>query len=130
MSNKEYIAYKGILFTIEWYFDESGYSQPFEYLMNLPPNMQKKTFHLFKRMADFGKINDKTKFRNEGDQIYAFKPKPERFLSFFFKGNVIIITNAFRKKADKLPQNEKERAIKNKESYYKRVKEGKYYDKK
>lgn len=48
-------------------------------------------------MADFGKINDITKFRNEGDTIFAFKPQPERFLSFFVKDNKIIVTNTFKK---------------------------------
>jgi hypothetical protein len=79
-------------------------------------------------MADFGKINDFTKFRNEGDEIYAFKPKPDRFLCFFFKGNKIIITNAFEKREDKLPKTEKERALQAKESYYKRVLKGEYYE--
>src|SRR4030042_1729418 len=111
MSNKEYVAYKGIIYTIEWYYNEAGYSQPLDYLNNLNPLMQKKVFSLFKRMADFGKINDITKFRNEGDQIYAFKPQPNRFLSFFMKNKKIIITNAFRKKSDKLPINEKLKAL-------------------
>ena len=97
MPIRECIAYKGTCYSIEWYYDESGYSQPFEYLMNLSSDMQKKAFYLFKRMGDIGKINDITKFRNEGDQIYAFKPQPDRFLSFFVKDKVIIITNAFRK---------------------------------
>ena len=90
--------------------------------------MQKKVFYLFKRMGDIGKINDINKFRNEGDQIYAFKPQPDRFLSFFVKDNVII-TNAFRKKSEKLPINEKLKALRSKEDYFKRSNEGKYYEK-
>jgi phage-related protein len=129
MPIKEYIAYKGSCYTIEWYYDESGFSQPFEYLMNLSSDMQKKVFYLFKRMGDIGKINDITKFRNEGDQIYAFKPQPDRFLSFFVKDKVIIISNAFRKKSDKLPINEKLKALRSKEDYLKRSNEGKYYGK-
>ena len=129
MKIKEYIAYEGNKYTIEWYYDKSGYSQPLEYLMNLSADMQKKVFHLFKRMGDIAKINDITKFRNEGDQIYAFKPQPDRFLSFFVKNKVIIITNAFRKKTDKLPINEKLKAIKIKNDYLRRMEESKYYEK-
>lgn len=129
MPAKEYIAYEGSCYTIEWYYDEYGYSQLFEYLMNLSPDMQKKVFYLFNRMGDIGKINDITKFRNEGDQIYAFKPQPDRFLSFFVKDKAIIITNAFRKKSDKLPINVKLKALRNKEDYLKRSNEGKYYEK-
>ena len=79
-------------------------------------------------MGDFGKISDKTKFNYEGDQIYAFKPQPERFLCFFMQEGKIIITNGFRKKQQKLPQGEKERALACKENYQKRIKEGTYYD--
>ncbi len=51
------------------------------------------------------------KFRNEGDQVYAFKPKPYRFLCFFFKGQRVIATNGFYKDQDKLPPNEKKLAL-------------------
>jgi len=128
MIKKDYIAYRGKIYTIEWYYDESGKSQAYEYLLKLDPDMQKKVFYLFKRMGDNGKINDITKFRNEGDKIYAFKPQPERFLSFFISGKTIIVTNAFRKKSDKLPENEKIKAINNRDSYIRRIKEGKYYE--
>ncbi len=128
MSKKDYIAYKGKIYTIEWYYDESGNSQAHDYLFELDPEMQKKVFYLLKRMGDSGKINDIRKFRYEGDKIYAFKPQPERFLSFFVTGKTIIITNAFRKKSDKLPENEKIKALNYKENYIRRVKEGKYYE--
>ena len=82
---------------------------------------------LFKRMGDFGKISDKSKFRNEGDKIFAFKPQPERFLCFFIKGKKIIVTNAFRKKSQKIPARHKERALNCKKSYMGRSKKGEYY---
>ncbi|HPS58581.1 MAG TPA: type II toxin-antitoxin system RelE/ParE family toxin [Spirochaetota bacterium] len=128
MAKKDYIAYRGKIYTIEWYYDESGNSQAYDYLLKLDPDIQKKIFYLFKRMGDNGKINDITKFRNEGDKIYAFKPQPERFLSFFVSGKTIIVTNAFRKKSDKLPENEKIKALNYRESYIRRIKEGKYYE--
>lgn len=53
----------------------------------------------------------------EGDNIYAFKPQPDRYLCFFFTGKKIIVTNAFQKKSDKLPPNEKATAIKKMVSY-------------
>lgn len=70
-----------------------------------------KVLNLFRLMDDHGKIFDKTKFRYEDDGIYAFKPKPERYLCFFFKGKNVV-TNAFVKKTEKLPKEEKEQAIK------------------
>jgi len=78
-------------------------------------------------MGDHSKIFDQTKFRNEEDGIYAFKPQPDRYLCFFVKGKKIIITNAFVKKTDKLPKGEKEQALKAKNSFEDRVEQGDYY---
>lgn len=123
----EYIVIKGSFFTIEWYYDDRGNSQALEYFDSLTEARQDKAFYLFKSMGNTGRIHNEEKFRNEGDQIYAFKPLPDRFLCFFIKGAKIIITNAFEKKTDKLPLREKEKALKNKFDYIDRVKKGLYY---
>ena len=83
---------------------------------------------LFKRIGDFGKISDITKFRNEGEKIFAFKPQPDRFLSFFYVGKKILVTNGFRKKTQKLPKNEKNLALKRMKNYESRVTNGDYYE--
>jgi phage-related protein len=76
-------------------------------------------------MGDLGKIYDITKFRNEGDGIYAFKPQPDRYLSFFTDNKKIIVTNGFKKKTKKLPKNEKELAMKYRQDYFERKTGGK-----
>jgi phage-related protein len=124
----EYIAFEGKKFTIEWYFDIKGKSISLEYLESLDEEEQAKLFELMKLIGNTGIIKNKIKFRNEGDKIYAFKPQPYRFLCFFFEGQKIIVTNGFHKKTDKLPKNEKERALKIKDDYETRVKRGDYYD--
>jgi len=129
MNNKDYIAYIGKFFTIEWYFDENGKSQSFEYYEGLSDLQKRKLLVLFKRIGDFGKIHDKTKFNFEGDSIFAFKPQPDRFLSFFVKDKKIIIANGFHKKTQKLPSIEKEKALKYKNDYLKRTSKGTYYGK-
>lgn len=126
MSN-EYIAYEGQEFTIEWYFNTGGKSQALEYYKALSMEERIKLLRLFKRIGDSGELRDKTKFNFEGDKIYAFKPQPFRFLCFFFDGKKIIVTNAFHKKQQKLPKNEKERALNLKTDYETRVKRGNYY---
>ena len=45
-----------------------------------------------------------------------------------FEGQKIIVTNGFHKKTDKLPKNEKEKALKFKKDYESRVKRGNYYE--
>ena len=122
------IAYEGIEYTIEWYYDDRGYSQAEEYYADQSKDKQRKLLNLFRLIGEHGKIFDKTKFMNEGDGIYAFKPQPDRYLCFFFKGKKIVVTNAFVKKSQKLPQGEKELALKAHQSYEKRVKEGIYYE--
>ena len=125
---KQYVAYEGSEFTIEWYFTDKEKSPAHEYYEKQPVEKKRKLLNLFRLMGDFGKIHDKTKFRNEEDGVYAFKPQPDRYLCFFFRGKKIIVTNAFVKKTDKLPLSEKERALKSRENYEKRVKKGVYYE--
>lgn len=125
---KEYIAFKGEKFTVEWHFDQKGKSVALDYLESLKIEDQVRLFELMKLIGNVGLIKNKTKFRNEGDKIYAFKPQPYRFLCFFFEGQKIIVTNGFHKKTDKLPKNEKERALKLKNDYEIRVKRGNYYE--
>ena len=126
---KQYVAYKGAEYTIEWYYDTKGFSSALEYFIQQPKEKQRKLLNLFRLMGEQGKIFDETKFRNEGEKIYTFKPQPDRYLCFFFRGKKIIVTNAFTKKTQKLPQVEKELALKAYQSYEKRIKTGDYYEK-
>ena len=79
-------------------------------------------------MAKEGKILNTTKFNSEGDKIYAFKPAQERFICFFCYGKKIIVTNAYRKKTQKMPIREKDRAKKRRKDYLDRLARGEYYD--
>lgn len=125
---REWIAYQGPAFTIEWYWDARGRSPALEYFELLPEERQDDLLLLLKRMGDLGRIFDKTKFRNEGDQIFAFKPQPDRFLCFFTTGRKIVITNAFVKKGNKLPPREKKRALRAKADFETRVRTKTYYE--
>ena len=118
MDVKDCTIYFGAKFTIEWYFDKDGKSLAKEFFMESSEEVQDKFLLLVKKMAEFGKIYDIKKFRNEGDGIFAFKPQPDRYLSFFTHGSKIIVTNGFRKKTDKLPENEKKLALKFREDYF------------
>lgn len=125
---KEFIAYDGQELTIEWYFNDRGKSESLSYFESLPLDRQKKMINLLRLLGDLGKIFNEEKFRSEGNQIYALKPAPDRFLCFFFDGSKVIITNAYEKKSAKMPSREKERALRAKEDYKTRVKGGTYYE--
>jgi hypothetical protein len=124
---KEFVVYEGTEFTIEWYYSERGKSPAKTYFDGLDRERKLEAFELFMTMAKIGKILNITKFRNEGEGIYAFKPKPDRFLCFFYSGKKIIITNAFEKKQEKLSSIEKKKALTFQKDYKARVKEGTYY---
>ncbi len=94
----------------------------------LSPAQKEKLFYLFYMLGDTGKIRSEEKFRYEGEQIYAFKVSPDRFLCFFYRGYRVVVTNAYTKKTDKMPSREKERALKSKADYVKRCQEEDYYD--
>ena len=127
MKEEECIAYKGDKFQIEFYFDEKDKSPALEYVRKMSDKDKQKLIHLLKWMGDMSEIKNKTKFRNEGDGIFAFKPQPHRVLCFFFEGGKIILTNGFWKKQDKLPTGEKDKALKIKEDYEARINKGEYY---
>lgn len=129
MKADDVVIYQGSQFTIEWYFDARGASPARDYYQRLPLKRRVKFIKLVRLMAEVGKIFDITKFRNEGDQIYAFKPQPDRYLCFFVVGRKIIVTNGFEKKSQKLPHNEKQRALQAKEDFERRIKKGAYYEK-
>ena len=123
MDDKSCEIYSGSKFTLDWYYDKNGKSIAYEFFLEASEELQKKFLVLVRRMGDFGKIFDETKFRHEDDGIYAFKPQPDRYLSFFTIGKKIIVTNGFTKKTDKLPKNEKDLAIKCRKDYLERNKE-------
>ena len=101
--DEKFIAYKGKKFTIEWYYNYKKESGALDYFEELTFDRKKKMFHLLTVMGEMGQIRNEEKFTHEDDQIYAFKPQPDRFLCFFFSGGKIIITNAYEKKSQKMP---------------------------
>jgi phage-related protein len=119
------VIYSGEKFTIEWYYDKKGKSAAYQYFLDSTEDQQNKFLILVKKIAEFGRIFDITKFRNEGDGIYVFKPQPDRYLSFFTDGRKIIVTNGFVKKTDKFPKNQKRLAMKYRQDYLARNNGGK-----
>lgn len=127
-NSKEYFAFEGTKFVIEWYFDPRGRSPALDYFEMLNEDSQVKSLGLFELIGNFGEIKNKSKFNYEGDKLYVFKPQPHRFLCFFSSEAKIIITNAFHKKTNKLPDQEKQRALRYKKDYESRIHRDDYYE--
>ncbi|MGA2765143.1 MAG: type II toxin-antitoxin system RelE/ParE family toxin [Spirochaetia bacterium] len=72
---------------------------------------------LFEFFADCnGQLRNK-RIRSEGDKLFAFKPKPHRFLAFFVKDKTVTFTHGFEKKQEKLPRREKANAQESRRDY-------------
>ena len=127
---EDYIFYQGEKFQIEFYFTEKGELPVKEYFDSSERQVKIKLLALVTYIAENGRLFDETKFRlvDKNEKIYEFKPMAERFFSFFYEGKRIIITNAYRKKGQKVDQRELARAINLKRDYELRVKGGIYYE--
>ncbi len=129
-SREEYVLYRGEKFQVEFYFTGKGEMPAKEYFDATDQRIQIKLLALVKYIADNGRLFDETKFRlvNRQEKIFEFKPKEERFFNFFYEGRKIIITNAYRKKTQKVDHRELFKAIKFKMDYEFRDKGGVYYE--
>lgn len=76
---KNYVIYRGAAFTVEWYYNAHGKSQALGFFNDLDDDSQDSLINIFSLMAEMGEIKNKTKFRNEGDGIFAFKSRENRF---------------------------------------------------
>jgi hypothetical protein len=77
MDKETGVIYIGQCFTLEWYYDINGFCEAYGYfiraaglLISITADQRRKFLILVKRMGDFGKISDKTKFQSEDDKIF------------------------------------------------------------
>lgn len=127
--NQKYIVFNGEKKLIEWYFDGRGKSPCKKYYKALDESRKKKLRYLFILMGNEGEIKNTEKFIYEGDGIYAFKTHEDRFFCFFYDGPRVILTNAYEKKSQKMPREEKNRALRYMADFRERCKKGLYYEK-
>ena len=130
LRQEDYVFYQGEKFQVEFFFTEKGELPAKEYFDSSELQVKIKLLALVKHIAEEGRLFDETKFRlvDKKEKIYEFKPMAERFFNFFYEGKKIIITNAYRKKRQKVDPRELTRAINLKRDYEWRVKGGVYYE--
>jgi len=106
------LAYSGVIFRIEFYVRPSGEALAEEWLESQSASMQAKFAALFTWLGDQGRISNERKFKHltDSNQIFELKADDERILCFFFSGQRVILTHGFRKKGNKTPKSEIERA--------------------
>src|SRR2546427_9764504 len=114
----ERIAARGSWGAVEWATDARGATFARDYYLNLSEKRQAKILALFQRLAETGKISDRTKFkqlgpraRGQGAELFEFKIGQDRFLGNFRPGGRFLIAHALCKKSDNLPRPDIDKAV-------------------
>jgi hypothetical protein len=84
------------------------------FIDNLSKSEQKKVLALLNYFAENGFIRNEEKFKLEQKPIYSFKCYQIRICCFFYPKapkKSIVLTNSFKKKKDRMPQTELEKAL-------------------
>lgn len=131
---EDYVIYEGRSFTAEWYYSTEGQMPAFEYYKKSSGTDQERFDDLIIYFCDrpYGIMMPMKWYRIEdkANQIYALKPRDERFFNFLSEGKRIIITNAYHKHSQKMMKPDFEQleiAVRYKLDYLRRIKEATYY---
>lgn len=119
MSRRELVAASGRWGVVLWGLDASGDSPARAFYLEQSKGDQAKLAALFQRLADFGRIENREKFKQLGDlakgearSLWEFKSFQLRFLGNFRPGYRFVISWGLRKKADRLSPEDMQRAVK------------------
>ena len=103
------IVVRGNQRTIEYAICADGSMPAKEFVEGLDESEQRKLDTLFRRMAETGKIFNKTRFKQVKDRIYEFKRYQTR-VGCFQIGTRWVLTHGFIKKGDRWKKSDIERA--------------------
>ena len=132
---ENFLFHVGQYFAAELYYTEEGHLPAYEHYLTLEDVEKDRLKFLVKYFTDnpHGTLLPKTMYRIEDreNKIYAFKPGARRFFNFMAEGSKIILTNAYRKHSQKMMRQDLDKlriAVKCKNDYLRRIKEGAYYE--
>lgn len=104
------VVHKGNLRTIEYAVRANGSMPAKVFIEGLDESDQRKIAVLFRRMGEHGSVPNREQFKSVGDEIFEFKKHQVRVFCFR-KENRWLLTNGYKKKRNKLDQNEIARAV-------------------
>lgn len=104
------VAARGSWGTVEWAIDSKGSMPAREVFLTLTSPEKAKLLSLFQRLADFGSISNREKFRQLGEKagskgrgLWEFKAHQTRFIGDFRPGSRFIVAHGITdKKQDEL----------------------------
>jgi hypothetical protein len=91
------------------------------YRDNLNDTEKAQMLRLFNKIGEQGWIANKEQFKRiEGTEFFEFKHFQIRMPCFFLPGNLVVITHGFRKKGNRIPPSEIDRATRIKQEDFAR----------
>jgi phage-related protein len=114
LSGERRVIYPGKRFRIAFARDCDGSYPAQEFFDQLPKADQAKMVSLFRILGDHGKHSNPEKFGDLEDGLYEFKSFQIRMPYAYaqYEKGLLLITHGFRKKKDKTPPSQIERARK------------------
>jgi hypothetical protein len=92
-----------------------------DFIDSLSDGDQAKLYALFRLLGDTGWIRNQEKFKKvEGTEFFEFKSFQVRMPCFFMGDRRVVVTHGFRKKKEKIPRGEIERAKRIREEHLNR----------
>lgn len=106
------LARGGPLKTVVYAVCANGTSPGFDFYRNELTDTEKaQMLRLFNKMGDRGRIASREQFKRiEGTEFFEFKNFQIRMPCYFLPGNLVVLTHGFRKKGDRIPPSEIDRA--------------------
>ena len=131
----EVLIHPGRHLTAEWYYTAEGKMPARDYYDALAAVDQDRFDDMIRFFCETkpGTLLPKTLYRVEdrANKIYALKPRDERFFNFTTSGAKVIVTNAYHKHSQQMTRadlQELKLAVRCKNDYLRRLKEGTYYE--
>jgi len=88
-----------------------------DYIKGLNETDRKRLIALLEHTAEHGPPTNREKFQKLDGDIFEFKSYQDRILCFFQPRKVLVLTHGFRKKKDRAPKEEIERAERLRKEY-------------
>jgi len=99
---------------------DNGKCESLEFIENQNEKTQRKIYHVLKLVEDL-EVVPKEYLKKLRDKIYEIRVQMGnnifRFLCFFHKGNLVVVTHGFQKKSQKTPEREIDKAEKLRKEY-------------
>lgn len=119
-------------YRVEFYEDEKGYSEVWEYLEELrirssrskDAGIQYRQISMYiQLLQDNGTLLSSSITKHLGDDLWELRPGANRVLYFYYKSGTYVLLSCFRKKTNKTPGREIEKAKRLRDDYILRYKE-------